>query len=88
MVTLMNKKFLILSYFSAIFSLLFLCGCTSTSQVSSYSGTRIKPISYSSLDEEPFYAHNHDSFVEKKLSNGIPVIIKNQKIRIPVELDW
>ena len=79
MVTLMNKKFLILSYFSAIFSLLFLCGCTSTSQVSSYSGTRIKPISYSSLDEEPFYAHNQDSFVEKKLSNGIPVIIKKSK---------
>lgn len=77
-VTNMNKKILIFSIFSAIFSLLVLSSCASAA-VEDKSGTRIKSLSYESLEEEPFYAYNYESFEEKKLSNGIPVIIKKSK---------
>ncbi|MBQ0003885.1 MAG: insulinase family protein [Treponema sp.] len=48
---------------------------------------------YETLEDEPFYSQNYNSFFEKKLSNGIPVIIKksvNQKsagFRILIESD-
>ncbi|MGN0738923.1 MAG: insulinase family protein [Treponema sp.] len=52
--------------------------CTSTNNFAAQ-GTAVKPKTYSSVDDEPFYAQNCNSFFEDKLSNGIPVVIKKSK---------
>lgn len=75
----MRKKTRIFLYFSVFFSLFILFSCASTSSSKASEGTKIKSLSYNSLEEEPFYVQNHELFVEKKLSNGIPVIIKKSK---------
>lgn len=83
MVTSMIKKNHIIVFISVILSTFILFSCVSTDKDSSSSGikktSRIKNISYSSMEEEPFYSQNQDSFIEKKLSNGIPVIIKKSR---------
>ena len=48
------------------------CACKS----SPAQGTKIKTDFITSLDQEPFYIQTKHSFEEKKLSNGIPLIIK------------
>ena len=55
-----------------------LIGCASVRQNES-GGVRVKTLTYSTIDEEPFYVQNADCFVEKKLSNGIPVVVKKSK---------
>ncbi|MBP5402841.1 MAG: insulinase family protein [Treponema sp.] len=66
--------------FSAIFLFLIsFTGCK-TSDVSG--STKIKTDFIESLEDEPFYKLNQFSFIEKKLSNGIQLVIKksqNQK---------
>ena len=62
--------------------LCFLALFSSCSSVPSEKATRIKPIYYSSLDNEPFFVQNENLFIKRHLSNGIPVVIKksiNQK---------
>lgn len=64
--------FAIFLIFAVIFAAFF-TGCAST-KVSSK--TQIKDLSYDSLEQEPFYNQCKDDFIEKTLSNGIPVVIK------------
>ncbi|WP_318676878.1 M16 family metallopeptidase [Treponema sp.] len=73
----MIKKNKIVLILSLLFSEVLFFNCASTNGISG--GTRIKTQNYDSLDEEPFYSQNAETFFEKKLSNGIPVIIKKSK---------
>lgn len=66
-----------------IFSTIIFFSCVST-QVDGKQNktTKIKNKNYSTFEEEPFYIQNSNLFVQKKLSNGINLVIKkstNQK---------
>ncbi len=77
-VTKTAKKTKIFSLFICFFIAIVLASCASNRQ-SNYGKYKIAPKNYNSIDEEPFYVQNENSFLERKLSNGIPVIIKKSK---------
>lgn len=78
--------------FNAIF-LIFLAVFTGCKSTQSEKATAITLDRYETVEDEPFYSQNYSTFFEKKLANGIPVIIKksvNQKsagFRIIIESD-
>lgn len=67
-----KKSSYLISFLISFLALFFILSCKSTSA----EGTRIKTDFITSFDQEPFYIQAKNSFEEKKLSNGIPLIIK------------
>ena len=59
-------------------SIFIAAACTSTNNFDLH-GTAVKSKIYSSVEEEPFFSQNCNSFFEEKLSNNIPVVIKKSK---------
>ena len=59
-------------------SIFIAAACTSTNNFNLH-GTAVKSKIYSSVEEEPFFSQNCNSFFEEKLSNNIPVVIKKSK---------